>query len=245
MSMLMTDLAANRPAVNIKTGKLVIALAGASRSGKSTFSDYIAEHLCGIRLSFANKLRESAYKAGWDGSKDPEQRAKFFQELSQREKDMYGESYYADCTIAAVEQFFKNNTESRVVVIDDLRHFVELVSLLKYESESVQTLLVNFNNPTAEAAWFNAVIQPEDRTTRWAHHRSELEWRSFRSYLQEFENRMPPEKCSSEISAAWLERSLLNFNNFLRRASSLYYEIEHSVCSISDAGEQTAGGRHD
>lgn len=229
MTMLISDLLSERPAINTLTSNLVIALAGASRSGKSTFSRYIADHVDGVVLSFADKLRDSAKKAGWDGSKEPEQRAKFFQELSQREKDLYGESYYADCTIAKVQEVFSQASGNRVVVIDDLRHFVELKALMELESEAVSILPVNFNNPTAEQLWFSAAMLPLTDKTRWAHHRSELEWRSFRGYFQEFENRMPPTLCSIDTRTVWLAQKQEAFNNFLRRASSLYYAIEHDA----------------
>ena len=228
MTMLIADLLAERPVANTTSSTLVIALAGASRSGKSTFSRFIAEHVNGTVLSFADKLRESARQAGWDGSKEPEQRAKFFQELSQHEKDIYGESYYADCTVEKIHEVFAGS-DKRVVVIDDLRHFVELKALMAMESEALSVLPINFNNPTAEQVWFSAAMAPLSDKARWAHHRSELEWRSFRGYFQEFENRMPPVLCGDAIRNSWLAQKLEAFNNFLRRASSLYYAIEHSV----------------
>jgi adenosyl cobinamide kinase/adenosyl cobinamide phosphate guanylyltransferase len=205
---------------------LVIACAGASFSGKSTFTKFIAERCHGSVISFADPLRESARRAGWTGEKTPEMRA-FIQQHSQQEKEKHGESLYADAVISRITERVNPHN---ILLIDDLRHFVELNALMTMESKTAgmfSVLPLHFHNPFAELRWLEAAMSPVTDDTKWAHHRSETEWRSYRSFLPQFDNIAVSADASESEKQMSLSKSLLAFNSFLRRVSVTYYNIEY------------------
>lgn len=204
---------------------LVIALAGAIRSGKSTFAQSLAASVGGIVISFADPLRESAARACWDATRkhDPEQRT-FIQQHSQQEKDRYGEDVYAQATCLRMLSLVNRH---RVIIIDDLRHYVEIGSLLKMEQAecgTVTMLPVHFHNPLAETRWLQAAMAPRTEATAWAHHRSELEWRSYRHNFIQYNNEQL--LVPSQDEAADLREAQRSFKNWMLRNSNVFYDIE-------------------
>jgi hypothetical protein len=67
--------------------------------------------------------------------------------------------------------------------------------------------------------------------TAWAHHRSEMEWRSYRrDFEHSFCNDQASESAMQSMSETErieaLDQSLRQFNSRLRRINELYYNIE-------------------
>ena len=205
---------------------LVIALAGATGSGKSTFAQWSAQRCSlGKVISFADPLRESAKAAGWipELKHTPEQRA-FIQRHSQEQKEKYGEDMYAR---AVMERIGNEASPSDTYFIDDLRHFVEINTLLASESENLTVFPLHFFNHEAEMRWMHAVMAPRTKETEWAHHRSELEWRSYRNSFESFKNiRNTGAQTDDEIAEA-LGDSLHRFARFLRRNCDHFIDVEH------------------
>jgi ABC-type oligopeptide transport system ATPase subunit len=159
---------------------MTIALVGPTGGGKSTIADALAKRLGGSRVSFADPLRRIATQVGWKAEKknDPEQR-KLIQDVSADWKSRYGEGIFATKLLDAIRG---DVAGYGVPVIDDLRHSIELSTLV---TEFNFALIVCIEEPEAETHWSNcfSAYMRGDSQCAWAGHRSELEWRGFRDLI--------------------------------------------------------------
>lgn len=151
---------------------------GAVGSGKSSLSTaFAASHDCRV-IAFADVLKRVAKEeGGWDGVKDERGRA-FIQNFSEEYKRKHGDDVF---TRLAFEEALTANNE--YVILEDTRFNIEIARALNLRKCGVPLTLFLVHNEAAEHNWVTAYGRyiRGDENCKWAGHRSELEWRAFRS----------------------------------------------------------------
>lgn len=156
----------------------IVCTMGAVSSGKSSLSNAFAQsHSCKV-IAFADVLKDVARtEGGWDGVKDEKGRA-FIQDFSEEYKRKHGDDVF---TRIAFEKALKSSDE--YVILEDTRFNIEIQRAIGLRKYGVPLTLFLVHNEAAEHRWVEAYSRyiNGDETCKWAGHRSELEWRAFRS----------------------------------------------------------------
>ena len=125
--------------------KIVVGISGKAQNGKDTSADYLLSKLGGIKIHFADKLKDQAIFLGWDGIKDKGGR-KFIQELSAPIKE-YGNwlaekypekySHYSNYNYYAASLYDEIiNSSETIFYIADVR-FLNEFELFKNSSDII------------------------------------------------------------------------------------------------------------
>lgn len=156
----------------------IVCTMGAVGSGKSSLSNaFAASHDCKV-IAFADVLKRVAKEeGGWDGVKDERGRA-FIQNFSEEYKRKHGDDIF---TRLAFEEALSANNE--YVILEDTRFNIEIARALNLRKCGAPLTLFLVHNEAAEHNWAKAYGRyiRGDENCKWAGHRSELEWRAFRS----------------------------------------------------------------
>jgi hypothetical protein len=170
---------------------------GAVGSGKSTLAnEYVNCYSeSGIVIAFADVLKQIAKdEGGWNGIKDEAGRA-FIQDFSEEYKRMHGDDIF---TRIAFERALSHKGD--VVILEDTRFSIEISRALSLRKLGVPLTLFLIHNEAAEHRWASAYAKfiSGDESCKWSGHRSELEWRAFRSiwtnqlvYKNEYDDAAP------------------------------------------------------
>ena len=156
----------------------IVCTMGAVGSGKSSLSNaFAASHDCKV-IAFADVLKRVAKEeGGWDGVKDERGRA-FIQNFSEEYKRKHGADIF---TRLAFEEALSANNE--YAILEDTRFNIEIARALNLRKCGAPLTLFLVHNEAAEHNWAKAYGRyiRGDENCKWAGHRSELEWRAFRS----------------------------------------------------------------
>jgi hypothetical protein len=104
---------------------VIVAFAGYSGSGKDEAGKVLVAR--GFkRIAFADKVKELAYKLGWDGQKDDKGRA-LLQALGDGAREVIGKDVWIEAVMPTLRHAAKSDTDH--VVVTDCRYKNELEAL--------------------------------------------------------------------------------------------------------------------
>lgn len=134
--------------------KVILLVSGKAQSGKDTFASYLPDYR---KYAFADKLKEYAYKLGWDGIKDDKGR-KFLQDLGTACRE-----YNPDIWVKMLCNILSNESKyPHRIIITDCRYYNEIDLMQKwglhngYKSTTIRIERPAFSNDLSEETRYHS-----------------------------------------------------------------------------------------